>query len=186
MQSNTFSFQQQTDNTIILLFKKLNYLLPCIFLLACSGCGIYSFTGASIDPNVKTYTVHPFANQAQIVVASLANSMTEALRFKFITSTNLKQVESDGDLEFQAVIMSYQVLPVAPQANEIAAVNRLTITVSVEYFNHQDEKQSWTSSFSRYADYDSNKDLAIVQDDLIKDINEQLVDDIFNKAVVNW
>lgn len=115
LQSNTFSFQQQTDNTIILLFKKLNYLLPCIFLLACSGCGIYSFTGASIDPNVKTYTVHPFANQAQIVVASLANSMTEALRFKFITSTNLKQVESDGDLEFQAVIMSYQVLPVAPR-----------------------------------------------------------------------
>lgn len=155
-------------------------------MMALPGCGIYSFTGASIDPNVKTYTVHPFINQAPIVVASLANSMTEALRFKFITSTNLKQLESGGDLEFAAIITGYQVLPVAPQANEIAAVNRLTITISVEYINHQNEKQSWNSSFSRYADYDSNKDLSSVQEQLIKEINEQLVDDIFNKSVVNW
>lgn len=161
-------------------------LLAIVLLFLYAGCGIYSFTGASIDPNVKTYTVHPFVNQAPIVVATLANSMTEALRFKFITSTNLKQLDADGDLEFQAVITAYQVTPVAPQANEVAAVNRLSITVSVEYLNHQNEKQSWNSSFTRYADYDSNKDLSVVQDQLIKDINEQLVDDIFNKAVVNW
>lgn len=163
-------------------------LLFCFFpfLLLAGGCGIYSFTGASIDPNVKTFTVHPFVNQSQIVVASLANSMTEALRLKFTTSTNLRQVDRDGDLEFQAVITNYQVNPVAPQANEVAAVNRLSITVNVEYFNHQTEKQSWTSSFTRYADYDSNKDLSQVQDQLIADINDQIVDDIFNKAVVNW
>ena len=166
--------------------KFTGFLVGVMCFLAIAGCGVYSFTGASIDPNVKTYTVHPFVNQAPIVVASLANSMTEALRFKFVTGTNLKQLERGGDLEFQAVITGYQVLPVAPQANEIAAVNRLTITISVEYINHQNEKQSWNSTFSRYADYDSNKDLSTVQEQLIKDINEQLVDDIFNKSVVNW
>lgn len=164
----------------------MRLLLLTVLLLADVGCGIYSFTGASIDPNVKTFTVHPFVNQAPIVVATLANSMTEALRFKFVTSTNLKQVDNSGDLEFQAVITGYQVSPVAPQANEVAAVNRLSITVSVDYINHQNEKQSWNSTFTRYADYDSNKDLSVVQDQLIKDINEQLVDDVFNKAVVNW
>ncbi|MEO6165912.1 MAG: LptE family protein [Chitinophagales bacterium] len=164
----------------------MKHLLSSFYVLCLTGCGIYSFTGASIDPNVKTYTVHPFVNQAPIVVASLANSMTEALRFKFVTSTNLKQLESQGDLEFQAVITGYHVTPVAPQANEIAAVNRLSITVSVEYINHQNEKQSWNSLFTRYADYDSNKDLSSVQEQLIKDINDQLVDDIFNKSVVNW
>lgn len=164
----------------------MRFLLLTVLLLADVGCGIYSFTGASIDPNVKTFTVHPFVNQAPIVVATLANSMTEALRFKFVTSTNLKQVDNSGDLEFQAVITGYQVSPVAPQANEVAAVNRLSITVSVDYVNHQNEKQSWNSTFTRYADYDSNKDLSVVQDQLIKDINEQLVDDVFNKAVVNW
>ncbi len=164
----------------------MRLLLLTVLLLADVGCGIYSFTGASIDPNVKTFTVHPFVNQAPIVVATLANSMTEALRFKFVTSTNLKQVDNSGDLEFQAVITGYQVSPVAPHANEVAAVNRLSITVSVDYVNHQNEKQSWNSTFTRYANYDSNKDLSVVQDQLIKDINEQLVDDVFNKAVVNW
>lgn len=179
MQSN-----QNQDKPVQRYTKRIILAMYC--MMALPGCGIYSFTGASIDPNVKTYTVHPFINQAPIVVASLANSMTEALRFKFITSTNLKQLESGGDLEFAAIITGYQVLPVAPQANEIAAVNRLTITISVEYINHQNEKQSWNSSFSRYADYDSNKDLSSVQEQLIKEINEQLVDDIFNKSVVNW
>lgn len=160
-------------------------LLPFYILLTC-GCGVYSFTGGKVDPNIKTFTVHPFVNQAPIIVASLSNSMTEALRFKFISSTNLKQLENEGDLEFQAVITGYQVTPVAPQANEVAAVNRLTITISVEYINHQDEKQSWNANFTRYADYDSNKDLSSVQEQLIKDINDQLVDDIFNKSVVNW
>jgi hypothetical protein len=35
-------------------------------------------------------------------------------------------------------------------------------------------------------DYSSTNDLATVQDGLIILINEMLVDDIFNKAVVNW
>ena len=74
----------------------MRFLLLTVLLLADVGCGIYSFTGASIDPNVKTFTVHPFVNQAPIVVATLANSMTEALRFKFVTSTNLKHAQLIG------------------------------------------------------------------------------------------
>jgi hypothetical protein len=164
----------------------LKYLLISILILSASACGIYSFTGASIDPSVKSFTVRPIQNQAPIVIPSLSNLLTEALRQKFSTSTNLKQLETGGDLEFQGTITNYQVSPVAPQANEISAVNRLTITVSIEFINHQNDKQSWTATFSRYSDYDSSKDLALVQDQLIKEINDQLVEDIFNKAVVNW
>ena len=157
-----------------------------LFAFCSAGCGVYSFTGASIDPSIKTISIHTFVNQAPIIVPSLSQSLTQALRDRFTTTTNLNLEESGGDLEFSGSITNYQVSPVAPQANEVAALNRLTITVNVEFVNHQSEKQSWTSSFTRYADYDSNKDLLTVQDQLIKDINEQLVEDIFNKAVVNW
>jgi len=75
---------------------------------------------------------------------------------------------------------------VAVQANETAALNRLTISVSIDYVNHQDEKQAWTSTFSRYSDFNSSTDLTSIQDALIKDITDQIVEDIFNKAVVNW
>ena len=157
-----------------------------LWLLLFPGCGVYSFTGASIDPSVKSFTVHNIVNQAPIIVPSLSPSLTQALRDRFITSTNLTLLEAGGDLEFSGTITNYQVSPVAAQANEVAALNRLTITVNIEFVNHQNDKQSWTSSFTRYSDYDSNKDLATVQDQLIKDINNQLIDDIFNKAVVNW
>jgi hypothetical protein len=151
-----------------------------------SSCGIYSFTGASIDPSVKTFTIHFITNQAPVVVPSLSQTLTDALKNKFLTSTNLSLAQTGGDLEFSGAITGYQVNPVAAQANETAALNRLTISVSIDFVNHKNEKQSWTTLFSRYADYNSSSDLSSVQDQLIAQINEQLVEDIFNKAVVNW
>src|SRR4030095_13602109 len=160
--------------------------LVFVFLVLFSGCGVYSFTGASIDPSVKSISVHTILNQAPIIVPFLSQTLTQALRDRFTTSTNLNLVENGGGLEFSGTVTNSQVTPVAAQADEIAALNRLTITVNIEFVNHQNEKQSWTTSFTRYSDYDSSKDLTSVQDQLIKDITDQLVDDIFNKSVVNW
>ena len=161
----------------------------CFWLLgACllCGCGVYSFTGASIDPSVKTFTVHYITNQAPVVVPSLSQVMTDALKTKMLNNSNLNQAESGGDLEFSGVITMYQVTPLAVQANETAALNRLTVTVSIDFVNHQNDKQTWTSTFSRYSDFNSSTDFTSIQDALIKDITDQIVEDIFNKAVVNW
>ncbi|MCY7410316.1 MAG: LPS assembly lipoprotein LptE [Chitinophagales bacterium] len=156
------------------------------FILTLYSCGIYSFTGASIDPSVKTFNVHFIQNQAPVVVPSLSQTITEALKNKFLTSTNLQLVQSGGDIEFSGTITNYSVTPVSAQANETAALNRLTITVSIDYVNHNNEKQNFSSSFSRYSDYNSSTDLTSIQDQLIKEINDQLTEDIFNKAFVNW
>jgi hypothetical protein len=159
-----------------------------LFLLITTfeSCGIYSFTGASIDPSVKTFNVHFINNQAPLVVPSLSQTFTEALKNKFLTSTNLQLVQEGGDIEFSGAITNYVINPVAAQANETAATNRLTITVNIEFVNHQNEKQNFTSSFSRYSDYNSSSDLTSIQDQLIKEINEQISEDVFNKAFVNW
>ena len=76
--------------------------------------------------------------------------------------------------------------PVAIQGTQTAALNRLTISINVKFTNAKDEKQNYETVFSRYADYDSKKSLAEVEQSLIEDINKQLVDDIFNKSVSNW
>ena len=167
-----------------------NIITIFCFWLLCScmlcGCGVYSFTGASIDPSVKTFTIHYIKNQAPLVVPSLSQTMTDALKNKFLTNSNLNQAENNGDLEFSGVITTYLVTPVAVQANETAALNRLTISVSIDFINHQNDKQTWTSTFSRYVDFNSSTDFTSIQDQLIKEISDQLVEDIFNKAVVNW
>lgn len=172
---------------ILFMKEKLAQVFVWLIIMAMSaGCGVYSFTGASIDPNVKTFTVHFISNKAPLVVPSLSQTMTDGLRNKFLTNTNLNLIDKGGDLEFSGSIVNYAITPVAVQANETAALNRLTIAVNIEFVNHQNEKQNWTSTFSRYADYNSSSDITSIQDQLIKEITDQITEDIFNKAVVNW
>ncbi|MEI7663142.1 MAG: LptE family protein [Bacteroidota bacterium] len=164
-------------------------LLPLLAmtLLLASSCRVsYSFTGASISPSVKTVTIPYFTNNAGLVVPTLSRTVTDALRDYFTGQTNLVQVDRGGDLLLEGSIAQYVVQPVAIQGNETAAMNRLTITVNVKFTNKTDIKQNWESSFSRYQDYASSYNLQSVQEGLIKDIADQLVQDIFNKAVVNW
>jgi len=146
----------------------------------------YSFTGASIPEDVKTVSVQTFQNFAPLANVNLTQTFSEALKNKFISQTNLDLVADDGDLQFDGSITDYRIIPVAIQGNETAALNRLTITVKVKFENLKDEEQNFESSFTRYADFDSSKNLAEVEDLLIRDINDQLTQDIFNKAVSNW
>ncbi len=167
------------------------YYIPCTlyFILSTifSSCKVgYSFSGASISPEIKTFTVKFFTKTASLGPASLSQTFTEKLKDKFISQTNLANIEKNGDLVFEGAITNYSVAPISIQTNEIAAQNRLTIGVNVKFTNLKDEKLNFETAFSRYADYDSKENLAVVEDRLITEINEQLVDDIFNKAVINW
>ncbi|MCX6280988.1 MAG: LptE family protein [Bacteroidetes bacterium] len=163
------------------------YLLMALFaLLPQTSCKVsYSFTGASISPDVKTVDIPFMINSASLVDPTLSRYLTNALRDYFTTQTSLQMVERNGDLELTGNITGYGVTPVAIQGNETAAMNRLTITVSIKFVNKKNTKQNFESSFSRYQDYPV-ADLSTVQDRLNAVIIDQLVQDIFNKSVVNW
>jgi len=121
------------------------------------------------------------------VVPTLSRVFTDALKDYFTSQTNLILVDRNGDLSLEGAITGYSVQPVAIQGNETAAMNRLTISVTVKFTNKKNEKQNFENKiFSRYQDYPSTQNLAAVQNDLIKLINDQLISDIFNLAVVNW
>ena len=167
----------------------MRQLLACIllvFAISIYGCGVYSFTGASIAPDVKTVTIQYFQNRASIIEPTLSQKFTEKLKDKFVSQTSLRVVESNADLLFEGQISDYRTQPIAIQGDQTAAQNRLTITVNVKFSNIKDNKQNFETSFSRFADYPSDKSLNEVEQNLIEEINKQLVDDIFNKAVSNW
>ena len=146
----------------------------------------YSFTGASIAEDVKTVSVKTFQSYAPLANANLTQSFTEALKDVFISQTNLDLVTRNGDLQFEGAITGYAITSVAIQGNETAALNRLTVTVKVKFTNTKDSKQDFETSFSRFADFESSQNIASIEDELIKDINDQLTQDIFNKSVSNW
>lgn len=153
---------------------------------AMQSCGVYTFTGASIPPEAKTVSVSLFPNKAEIVQPTLSQTFTDALRDKFASQTNLAMIPKGGDLHFEGEITGYTTEPVAITGQQQAALIRLKITVNVRFTNKYSEKDNFETNFSRYEDYSSSLNLNAVEADLIAKITEALVEDIFNKAVVNW
>ena len=169
-----------------ILNTKLPALLLLGILLAVSGCGVYSLTGASVPPQAKTISVQYFPNKAALVEPTLSPVFTNILRDMFTTQLNLNMVDRNGDLAFEGEIVSYKTIPVAIQSDQTAAMNRLTITVNVRFVNKFEPAKDFEQKFTEFAEYDADQDFNSVKTTLIEQISDALADDIFNKAVINW
>lgn len=169
--------------------KMLRIVLPLVLLVMAGGCGVkmkYSFTGASIPIEAKTISVATFQNRASLVQLGLTQSVTDALIDMCRAQTNLNIVSSGGDLSFEGDITDYKTQPLTVGGDEQAAMNRFSITVRVKYLNIFNEDNSYDQSFTRYQDYSSALDLSDVEASLSEEIVKMLIEDIFNRAFVNW
>lgn len=165
-------------------------IMPYLLLALVSivqGCKIsYSFTGASISPDVKTLSVQYFENRANLVQPGLSQKLTDALIDKCKAQTNLGIINGVGDVNFEGEISDYNTRPLTVGADAQAATNRFTISVRIKFTNVVQPEFSYEQTFSRYEDYSSDLDLSAVEVSLSDKIIELLVEDIFNKAFVNW
>lgn len=167
--------------------RRIHFIIPLlVFVFIIQSCVSYSFTGASIPPEAKTISVQYFDNQADFVNPTLSEDLTTAVKDRFTNQTDLILVRQKGDLQIEGVITEYRSTPQAITADQTAALTRLSITIKVKFVNLLEPENNFETSFTRYEDYDSSLDLAQVQDGLTALINIMLVDDIFNKSVVNW
>lgn len=156
----------------------------------CAGCGVaikYSLSGASIPPDAKTFSVAYFPNNAPMVAPILSSTLTDELVSKFSRQTRLQQVDSGGDFAFEGEITNYTSTTSSVSSDDYALMNRLTITVRVTFTNAVNEAASWNNrTFSAFADYDSTQLLNEVEGELIPQIVEQIVTDIFQASASNW
>ncbi len=172
--------------------KNILYIFIAAVSLFLVGCGFtvsYSLSGASIPPDAKTFSVAYFPNNATMVAPILSSTMTDALKDMFLKRTRLIQVEEGGDFAFEGEIVNYTSTTASVTAgttNDYGSLNRLTITVKVTFTNAIDESASFTQSFSAFADYESTSLLTEVEGELIPEIVDQLVDDIFQASASNW
>ena len=171
------------------MIRKAAIILAAAAVLAAgtTSCGIYSFSGTSIQPDVHTITINYFEYRALQVNPTLSNDLTEALRTRFRQMTSLEQMDMDGDLEITGEVTGYSVAPSSVTADEIAAQNRLTVTVRVSFMNRKYPEDDFDGqNFSGYADYDSSQSLDAVQSTLCAEIIDKIVEDIFNATVAQW
>jgi len=164
---------------VVIGFVSIFFLIP-----ACKMS--YSFTGANLSPAVKTYSVYYFPNRARLVNPTLSQVFTEDLRDKLRRQTSLNELSENGDIEFEGQIVSYDVRPMSIQKDDLAAQNRLTVTVKLKYTNNKAPEENFDKTFSAYEDYDSSQSISDVEDDLCNEIVKKLTDDIFNATIANW
>lgn len=157
-------------------------------LLTLASCKIsYKFTGTSIDyEQTKTVSITEFVNQAPLVYPPLSQSFTEALRELFRRQTHLEEVAQAGDFSIEGAIVGYELTPVAVQDDAFASMTRFTMTVSVHFENNANPKKNFDKTFSAYTEFDSSSLFSQVQDDLVRQLTDDITKQIFNATAEDW
>ena len=173
-----------------MIFKmKIKLAITALCAALLTGCGVaikYSLSGASIPPDARTFSVAYFPNNATMVAPTPTPPPTDALVDMFTRRTRLMQVEEGGDFAFEGEIINYTSTTASVSSDDYALLNRLTITIKVRFTNALDEKQSWNRTFTAYEDYESTRLLTEVEGELIPQIVDKLVTDIFQASASNW
>lgn len=157
-----------------------------LMLLLFSSCEIrYSFSGGQFS-GAKTFSVSYLKPQTALASPTYSQRLTEDLKDVMLSQSPLSLSESNGDLQFEGSVTNYVVAPVAIQSNETASLTRLSITVKIKYTNTLEPDLNFEKSFTKFADFSATESLFAVQEDLWKQINEQLAQEIYNASVGNW
>lgn len=163
--------------------------LVLIFGMITQSCGIYSFSGVSIGPDVKTYQVNFFQNEAAIVEPGIDRTFTLQLQDLIQNQTSLVLTSNNGDLLYEGEIVEYYIAPQSSTSENTAAQNRLTITINVRFFNNKvtDGSEDFERRFTFFSDVSANTQLVgAALDTSLEEIYERITQDIFNDSLAKW
>ena len=151
------------------------------------GCAIrITFKGSSVPDDVKNASVQYFDNRAPLINPALSQTFTEAMKDRITSESRLIINNNLGDVDFSGEITGYDLRPMAIRADALSSETRLTVTVKVRYQNFKNTKTNWESTFSAYEDFPSERNITDIEEQLVKNIVEQLTENIFNKAFSDW
>ena len=169
-------------------------IVCCLLTISFYSCKVnYGFKGITIPLGAKTISVAMFQNQANLTAPVEPQLLTQKLRDAVSSQTNLGLLKNGGDLLFEECrITNYVTAPQSIAAAtgtgvDQAALNRLTVTIKINFVNKLDETKNFTDrEFTRYFDYPAAQSLSSIESPALDQINRQLTEDIFNAAFNNW
>lgn len=166
--------------------KHLLYIIAFFALFSFSGCSYYNFTGTGkID--AKTFQVNYFQNNAALIEPGIERTFTLELQEILQNQTNLNLTNSGGDLVYEGEIKEYRITPMTATADQLAAQNRLTITVNVRFTNKKKPDDDFEKPFSFYYDFEGNQQLVGAKlTEALDVIFERITQDIFNASLAKW
>lgn len=168
------------------ILKSVLFALASVFLM--SGCTIsYKLNQSSIDYNTtKTIAIETFTNRASYQWAPMAPMFNNTLSDKYASQTKLRQVKRDGDLALSGEITSYDQTNKSISADGYSSMVQLRMTVKVKFTNNKKHEDDFDRTFSASREYDSSQQLTAVQEELVQQMIDDIVDQVFNATVAKW
>jgi len=166
--------------------KLIYRLVTFVSILGLSSCKIYSFKGISIPADVQTVSIQYLDNNADLVNPILSQITTERLKDKFIQETNLNLVSEEGDFAFSGFITEYRVAPVTAEQDAQTTLNSLTISLQIKMICEKHEELNFDKRFTNFKNFDASANFSAEEENLVDEILENLINEIFNKAAINW
>lgn len=161
-----------------------------LMLLPLGGCRVsYKLNGSALDYNIyKTVSVGNFPIRAALVYAPLQQTFENELLDYIQRNTRLQTAVdgSNADLQLEGEITNYSLSPQAVGTDAYATQTRLTISVRVKFTDNKNDTKDVDQTFTAYRDFDASLMLTDVQDELCRQISEELVELIFNATLGNW
>ncbi len=170
--------------------KKCSIISSMTLLLVgvLTACSIsYKFTGTSIDyTKTKSISLDKFPIRANYVWSPMESMFYNTLSDEYAQKTKLKVLKRDGDLQLSGEIVEYSQTNKSVGSDGFSMQVQLKIVVNVRFVNTKKHEEDFEQRFSATTEYDSSKQLTAVQDELVQEMIDDIVDQIFNATVANW
>ena len=167
-------------------YKKTTILLSLLMLL--TACSVtYKFNGSSINyEKVKSISIDKFPIRSAYVWSPMESMCYNAITDEYAQKTKLEVLKRNGDLQLSGEIVEYSQTNKAIAADGFAAQTQLKVSVNVRFTNNSNHDEDFERRFSATAEYDSSQQLNAVQEELVQEMIDDIVDQIFNATVANW
>ena len=163
-------------------------LVLCFSFLLLTGCSVsYKLNGASIDySKTKTIEIAEFPIRSSYVWGPMGPMFNNKLKDMFAYHTRLQQVKRNGDLVLSGEITQYSQRNKSVSSEGYSAQTELSITVNVRFTNNKNHKEDFERQFTASQSYATTQSLNSVQEQLVSQMCDDLINQIFNAALANW
>ena len=160
-------------------------LLPLASVLV--GCGVYSFSGATIPEHLRTVAIPLAEDRAGGGPPGLDRLLTDALVARFVDRSrlSLETDEAEADAVVRATIEQYAVSPAAVTGDNVAALNRVSLGVRVVVADQAEGGELLSRTFTATEDFEPSAGLQGEADASAAAL-DQIARDAFTAATSDW
>ena len=168
--------------------RGLTFILGLLLVNILVSCTIsYKFTGTSIDyTKIKTISLDKFPIRANYVWSPMESMFYNSISDLYAQKTKLKVLKRDGDLQLSGEIVEYSQTNKSVGSDGYSTQVQLKMVVNVRFVNTKKHEDDFEQRFSATTEYDSSKQLASVQEELVQEMINDITDQIFNATVSKW